>query len=77
MRLNNIVSNPAILMGKPTIKGTRISVDLILTMLSQGVSINEILEEYPDLKKEDVLAAISYAKDTVAGEEIRQLEMHA
>ena len=67
---SRITCNPTILVGKPTITGTRISVELILKMLSQGVSQVEILDEYPDLKAEDILAAIGYARDMVASEEI-------
>ena len=57
--LERIEINPKILAGKPVIKGTRISVELILRMLSQGISVEEILEEYPHLTEEDVKAALS------------------
>jgi len=57
--LERIEINPQILAGKPVIKGTRISVELILRMLSQGISVEEILEEYPHLTEEDVKAALS------------------
>jgi len=57
--LKRIEINPQILAGKPVIKGTRISVELILRMLSQGISVEEILEEYPHLTEEDVKAALS------------------
>lgn len=67
---SRITCDPSILVGKPIIKGTRVSVELILKLLSQGILSNEILAEYPDLKTEDVLAAIAYARDMVASEEI-------
>lgn len=57
--LERIEINPQILAGKPVIKGTRISVELILRMLSQGISVEKILEEYPHLTEEDVKAALS------------------
>ena len=53
--------NPAVLVGKPVIKGTRISVEMILEELGAGNSIEELLENYPRLQKEDVLAAIQYS----------------
>lgn len=68
-----IVIDPQILSGKPIIKGTRIPVELVLKLLAQGTTYKEILEDYPDLKLEDILAAIAYARDTVAAEEIGQL----
>ncbi len=55
---DRIVSNPNILQGKPTIKGTRISVELILRKLGEGMSIEELLEAYPFLTKEDIWAAL-------------------
>lgn len=51
--------------GKPVIKGTRITVDLILRQLAQGITIKEILENYPHLKKQDIQAAIAYAAHLV------------
>lgn len=58
-----IESNPNILKGKPRIKGTRIPVSLILGYLAQGSSIEEILEEFPDLTREQILACLDYARD--------------
>ena len=68
--LERIEINPQILAGKPVIKGTRISVELILRMLSQGISVEEILEEYPHLTEEDVKAALTYAAEALAVEEV-------
>lgn len=70
-----IVCDSAILDGKPTVKGTRISVELVLKLLAQGATYEEILEEYPDLKLKDIHAAIAYARDSVAGEEIGHLHV--
>ena len=60
-----IVSTPNILGGKPVIYGTRISVELIMNFLSAGMSIEDIVKEYPELKKTEVSAAIEYAKKLV------------
>ena len=67
---DRIVSDPNILRGKPIIKGTRISVELILEKLGEGMSIEELLEAYPNLTREDILAAISYSADVIKSEEI-------
>lgn len=67
---NRIVFNPEILAGKPIIKGTRISVEFILELLSSGMSVSDITKEYPQLKKKDVFAAIEYAAKTIKHEDI-------
>jgi len=68
--MERIIINPEILAGKPIIKGTRISVELIIKLLSSGMSIEEILEGYPHLKREDILAALEYAAKRLSHEEI-------
>jgi len=68
--LNRIVVNPKVMVGKPVIKGTRIPVDAIIKRLAGGMSLKEILEEYPNLKEEDVKAALEYAARVLAGEEV-------
>ena len=67
---NRIVFNPKILRGKAIIQGTRISVDLILELLSNDWSTKDILLEYPQLKKEDILAALEYSSKRIKREEI-------
>lgn len=62
---NLIIQDPDILGGKPIIKGTRMSVESILELLASGVEIEEILKDYPILKKEHILAAIEYASRLV------------
>jgi uncharacterized protein (DUF433 family) len=62
--------DPDIMLGKPIIKGTRITVELLLRKLSEGMSIDELLKAYPHLQKEDILAAFSYSADVISGEEI-------
>ena len=59
--MERIIVDSKILAGKPIIRGTRISVEFILEILSSGMSVEEILEEYPHLKREDILAALAYA----------------
>lgn len=71
MGLNaRIEINPRVMMGKPVIRGTRIPVELILRKLSEGASQSDLLEAYPRLVREDIYAAMRYAADTVAHEEI-------
>lgn len=57
--------------GKPRIKGTRITVDLILGFLYQGWTIEAILESYPHVTRDDVLAALGYARDLVGRRRLR------
>lgn len=57
-----IISNPDILLGKPTIKGTRISVELILGCFVSEWSFEDILKSYPHITRDDILAALAYAK---------------
>jgi len=58
-----IVCNPDVMLGKPVVEGTRIMVELILEKLSDGESVDQILDSYPTLTREGVLAAIKYAVD--------------
>jgi len=58
-----IVSDPAVMMGKPVIKGTRITVELILEKLGAGETIEQILEAYPHLTREGIQAALSFAAE--------------
>lgn len=57
--------NPKIMLGKPVIKGTRITVEHILNLLKQGLGVKEILKDYPHLKKTDIEAAIDYASESL------------
>jgi uncharacterized protein (DUF433 family) len=58
--------NPQVMMGKPVIKGTRITVELILRKLSEGATEHDLLQAYPRLSREDIRAAIRYAADLLA-----------
>ena len=67
--LTNIETNYTVMLGKPVIKGTRITVELILRKISGGYSFEDILEMYPHLKREDILACVEYAASVIASEE--------
>ena len=73
--VDRIVVDPKVLVGKPVIRGTRIPVYLILNLLGRGKTTKDVLEEYPELKEEDVLAAINYAASHMKYEEIQPLEV--
>jgi uncharacterized protein (DUF433 family) len=62
--------NPEVMVGKPVIRGTRIPVELIVRMLSQGISESEIVKEYPRLEVEDIRAALNYAAQVLANEDV-------
>ena len=66
---DRIEINPKVMLGKPVIRGTRITVELILRKLSEGAKEADLLDAYPRLTREDIQAAIGYAADTVAHEE--------
>jgi uncharacterized protein (DUF433 family) len=60
-----ITFDPEILAGKPVVRGTRIAVELVLELLAAGQSENEILDDYPGLSREDILACLAYATESV------------
>jgi uncharacterized protein (DUF433 family) len=66
---DRIEVNPAIMQGKPVIKGTRIPVELLLRKLGEGATEHDLLDAYPNLRAEDLRAAMAYAADTLAHEE--------
>ena len=66
----HIESHPEILFGKPAIKNTRIPVDLILEKLAAGDSMIDLLSAYPKIKKEDVVACLLFAADSIKNEVI-------
>lgn len=61
MEASLIVSNPAVMMGKPVVAGTRITVDLILEKMASGETIEQILDAHPRLTRDGVLAALDFA----------------
>jgi uncharacterized protein (DUF433 family) len=70
MMTDRIEINPAIIMGKPVIRGTRITVELILRKLEESANEGELLKDYPHLTTEDVRAAVAYGAASVAHEEV-------
>ncbi len=70
MKHERIDINPAIMFGKPVIKGTRITAELILRKLAGGMTIDEILRDHPHLPPDDIYAAAEFAADYLAQEEI-------
>ena len=64
-----IETDHKIMLGKPVIKGTRLTVELILRKLAQGASTKEVITMYPDLNNEKISAVLEYAADTIANEE--------
>ncbi len=60
---DRIIVDPAVLVGKPIIKGTRISVELILDRVADGWTMEDMLASYPHITREDVLAALSFAAE--------------
>jgi uncharacterized protein (DUF433 family) len=68
--LERITAKPEIFGGKPTIRGMRISVESILSLLAQGVSQGDILDDYPDLEPDDVRACVAYAHSVIAGDSL-------
>jgi uncharacterized protein (DUF433 family) len=71
---DRIVLNPEVLSGKPVIKGTRISVGFVIELLAQGWTHEEVLQNYPGLTSEDILACLSYASSMLQGEKVYPLE---
>lgn len=65
-----IVADSEIAFGKPTISGTRVPVEIVVGKLGGGMTVEEVMDEYV-LEREDVLAALSYAAELVAGERVR------
>ena len=75
--LDRIEINPLVMLGKPVIKGTRITVEIILKKLAQNISFDEILSDYPRLKREDIQAAITYAATALSTDEVLPFEAAA
>jgi uncharacterized protein (DUF433 family) len=65
-----IVVNPEILVGKPVIKGTRISVELVVELLGRGYSVEDVIEQYDHITPEDVQACLAYAAELLKSERV-------
>ena len=73
--LSRITIDPEICHGKPAIRGPRYPVETILQLLSSGMSIEEILKDYEDLEKDDILAALIYASKLAEVKSIHKLDV--
>ena len=73
---SRIILDPSVLAGKPVIRGTRISVDLVLELLASGWTEFTILKEYPGLKHQDIRACIRYAQEIVRSERVYSTTTH-
>lgn len=73
--LKRITVNPAIFGGKPIIRGMRISVELILSLLAQGEAEGAILADYPDLTREDLRACLAYAHAVIAQDSLDAVQV--
>jgi uncharacterized protein (DUF433 family) len=65
-----IVVDPEVLVGKPIVRGTRLAVEFIIDLLTEGWDVQEILRNYPGLTVEDIRACLSYARDLVRDERV-------
>jgi uncharacterized protein (DUF433 family) len=74
MTHQRISADPAVMMGKPCIKGTRITVELILRKLGAGRSFSDVLEAYPHVTEEDLRAALAFAADYLEHETVLAAE---
>jgi len=73
--LNRITIDHNVMVGKPTIRGLRITVEQILKSLASGLSIQELLEDYPILEKEDIQAVFFYAFEKISNEKIFSIKV--
>ncbi len=70
MNNHTIIIDPKVLAGHPIITGTRIPVSLILNLLSHEYTFEKIIKEYPELSRETIIAAVSYAEERIKREEV-------
>jgi len=75
--MKRITVNQNIFAGKPIIRGMRISVELILSLLAQGETIENLLKDYPDLETEDIRACLAYAHAIIAHDTLDKVEIAA
>jgi uncharacterized protein (DUF433 family) len=73
--LNRITADPEIFGGKPIIRGMRISVELVLSLLAQGESVEAILDDYPELEPADIRACLAYAHAVIANDRIEAVKV--
>ena len=75
--LNRIVLDPKVMVGKPVIRGTRLTVDYVLGLLAHGASMEEILGEYEGLEADDIRACLLFASESLASTDFVPLEVEA
>jgi uncharacterized protein (DUF433 family) len=73
--LRRITANAEVFGGKPIIRGQRISVELVLSLLAQGVSQDELLQDYPSLEAQDIHACIAYAHAVIANDSLDAIKV--
>lgn len=76
MASSKISINPKVMMGKPVIKGTRVTVEILLKKLAQNLSPDEILQDYPQLSKDDIKAAVDFAAESLGTESLHIIPEH-
>ena len=75
--MSRITADPKIFGGKPIIRGMRISVELIVSLLAQGQTVEELMEDYPDLEPEDIRACLAYAHAVIARDSLDSVQVAA
>ncbi|MFH1955126.1 MAG: DUF433 domain-containing protein [Pseudomonadota bacterium] len=75
--MSRITASPNIFGGKPIIRGMRISVELILSLLAQGETIEGVLDDYPELEAEDIRACLAYAHAVIAKDSLDSVQVAA
>ncbi len=75
--LERITARPDVFGGKPIVRDMRISVELVLSLLSQGTTQEEVLDDYPELEPEDIRACIAYAHTVIAGDTLAPVTVAA
>jgi len=74
--MGRIAIDPKVLVGKPVIRGTRLSVEFILGLLARGMAPEDIMAEYSDLAREDILACLSFAAQAVGDSSFMDFDSH-
>ena len=72
-RINRITISPEVCHGKPCIRDMRWPVEVVIDMLSSGMTIEQIVEDHPELEREDILASLDYAKISLSGRSILEM----
>ncbi len=73
--LTRITVKPDLMVGKPTVRGLRITVEQILKALGAGIAVDELLQDYPELEVEDIRACLLYAAQIVADEQVFAVDL--